>query len=89
MPSLVEYLRRDVIGRAAGSIPALSGRLHSGGQPKISQFNFHLVVEKDIAEFDIAVDNAISVQVLERIDDLQQVVLGLDLRDPDPAPEEL
>ena len=89
VPRFAEYLGGDVVGGAAGGVPAISGRPDPGGEAEVAQLHLHLVVEEDVAELDIAVDDAVGVEVLEGVDDLEEVVLGLDLGEADPAPEEL
>jgi hypothetical protein len=89
MTRLGQYFRRNVVGSSTGGVPSFSWMVESSTEPEISDFDFHLVVQKDVAEFHVSVDDALAMQVLQPVDELQQVVLGLKFRDPDAVPHKL
>lgn len=59
------------------------------GQPKISNFDLHFIVEEDIAQLDIPVEYVHFMQILNAVDNLSQIILGLELCYPNPPLEEL
>ena len=87
MTGLSQYLRCDVVGRAAGSIPPLARMIESSTQPKIANLKLHFIIKKNIAQLHIAMNNALPVQILQPFNQLHQVILGLKLCNPDPIPQ--
>ena len=87
MTGLSQYLRCDVVGRAAGSIPPLARMIESCTQPKIPKLNLHFIIKKNIAQLHISMNNALPVQILQPFNQLHQVILGLELCNPDPIPQ--
>ena len=54
--------------------------LHSCGQPKVSQFDFHLLVEQHVAEFEVPMDDAVAMDVTAAIHQVHHMKAGLWLR---------
>lgn len=52
MTFILEDFGCDVVGCAADGFLLLSVVLESGGKAKISQFDFHIFVEEEVAEFE-------------------------------------
>lgn len=61
----IKHLWRDVVGGATDCPFTLIGELQFGGQSKISYLDVEFAVDKDVAEFEVAVDDALSVNVLQ------------------------
>lgn len=80
MPLLLQDLRCDVIRRSTYSLLHISLSLDLGGQSKIAYLSVHLVVDQNIAEFQIAMDDALTVDVNECLNDLTDVNPSLELR---------
>ena len=89
MPFAFEDFGRDVVRSAADGLLLLALILKLGGQPEVSKLDLHVLVEEEIAELEVAVDDLVLVQVLERVDDLGEVALHLDLGEPLAALDEL
>lgn len=70
-----EDFRSDIIWRAANSALALTVELELSGETKVTNFNFHLVIEEEVAELQVSVNHAMRVQVLYRRADLHHVAL--------------
>ena len=87
MARLSQNLRRNIIGCPTSSIPPLSGMIKPGTQPKITNFNFHLIIQKHIAQLHISMYNTMPMQILHSLYQLQQVVLGLKLSYPHSIPQ--
>ena len=68
-----------VIGGAADRALLLALEVELGGQAEVAELELHLLVEEQVAELQVAVDHAVGVQVLQRVDDLHDVALHLDL----------
>lgn len=50
----------------------------------LTYFHLQILVQEEIAQLEVSVNNAVSVQVLAAQDDLPQVVAGLGLRESFP-----
>lgn len=89
MPCLSQYLRCNVIRSTTGSIPPLAGIVQFGTEPKVSNFDLHFVVEKNISQFDIAMHNTDFVEIFQTVDELEQVTASLKLSNSYPVPNKL
>ena len=78
---LAEDLGRDVVGRAAERLLALAVVLEPRGQAKVADLELHVVVEEEVAQLQVAVDDALPVQVLHAQQQLAHEVARLRLRD--------
>jgi len=78
----LQDLGRDVVGRAADGLLLLALELDLGGQAEVAQLDLHLLAEEEVAQLEVAVDHLVLHQVLHRVQDLQQVALHLDFRQP-------
>ena len=85
MPGLSKYFRSNIVGGPTSSIPPISRMCQFSTQPKIPNFNLHLIIQKNIAQFDISMHHPLLMQVLNSADQLQHVAFGLELGDPHPA----
>jgi len=70
-------------GSASGYRPPfpLAVEIQLCRQPKVANFDFHVVVEEQVAQLQVAVDHSIVVQVLAGGDNLEHVVSGFWLSD--------
>ena len=75
----LQHFGRDVIRRSANGALFLSVEIEFGSQAKITQLDLHLVVEEQVAQFQITVDDAMRVQVFESVDYLYCIALHLEL----------
>jgi hypothetical protein len=73
----LQDLRRDVVGSAADGFAALVGVAQRGGQTKVTNLDAHVAVDKQVAQLQIAVNNEVSVQVLQRLHYLSEIVASL------------
>ena len=74
-----EDLRGDIVGSSTNGSLTLSIELKFGGQTEITYFDLHLVVEEEISEFEISVDDSVTVQVFHSGADLVYVALDFEL----------
>jgi len=73
----VKNLRRDVVWSTTYSSFALSFKQDTSSKPEISNSNLHPLIKKKVSEFEITMDNALRVEVLNTSDKLENVRLGL------------
>lgn len=71
----LEYFRCNVVRCTAYGPLFLSIEVQLSGESEISQLYFHFVVEEEVAQFEISVDDAVAMKVLQSVDDLQSVAL--------------
>lgn len=64
MPLRLQYLGGDIIGSSAYGLSLIARILQFSRQSEIPDFNFHGIVEEQIAEFEIPVYNFSTVQIL-------------------------
>ena len=57
-------LGRDVIRCAANCSLLLAVEVKLGSQSEVSQLNFHLVIQEQVAKFEVSVDDSMRVEVL-------------------------
>ena len=74
-----KHFWRDIVGSTANRAFFLAIEVEFGGETEIAQLDLHLVVEEEIAEFEIAMDDAMRVQILQRVNDLHRVALHFQL----------
>lgn len=74
-----EHLWRDVVGCTANSSLFLAIEVQFRRQSKVAKFYLHLVVQKQVSEFQVAMNDPVGVQVLESLDDLHGVALHFQL----------
>jgi hypothetical protein len=79
----------DVIRRSANGVLTIGGTVDFGRKAQISDFNFHVFGEEQIAQFQVTVDDALAVHVLAGVRNLQHVVLRFLFREAHPAFDEL
>lgn len=72
----------NVIGGAADGPLLLAVELEFGGQAEVSQLEFHLVREEEVAEFEVAVDDFVALQLAHARNDLHHLALHLNLGQP-------
>ena len=75
----LQNLRCDVVGRAADGFPPLVGVGEARGQAQVSHLDPHARVDEEVPELQVSVNDQVRVQVLERADELAQVVARLKL----------
>lgn len=61
-----QHLGSDVVGRAANCSLPFSIEVDLGCEAEITDLDLHLVVDEEVAEFEVTVDDSVRVQVLER-----------------------
>jgi hypothetical protein len=62
-----EDFRCDVIRRTAYGSLALAIELKFSSKAKITDFDFHLVVQEEVTQLEIPMDNSMGMQVLDGI----------------------
>lgn len=82
---LFQYLRCDVVRRAAYGLLHIALCLYLGGQAKIAYFCIHLIIDEHISQFQISVDDALTVYVYQSFDYLTNVYSGLKLSQSLPS----
>ena len=75
----LEHLRSDIVGSTANGALPLTIELKLGGETKITDLDLHLVVEEEVAQLQISVDDAMTVEVLDSGADLVDIALDLEL----------
>ena len=75
----LEHFRGDIVGRTADCTLALTIELKLCRQTKITDLNLHLVVEEEVTEFEISMNNAMTVKVFDCSTNLIDVTLDLKL----------
>ena len=82
-------LWRDIVWCPTNSSLALAIEVNLRSEPEIPHFNLHLFIDKEVAKFQISVNNAVLVQILQSIHDLQCVALHLEFVQSFPALEQV
>lgn len=77
--SSFQNLRSDVVGCSANGPLFLSVKIELCGKSEVSQFDLHFFIYEEVAQLQVSVNNAMRMQVFQRIDDLQGVALDLEL----------
>ena len=72
--TVVDDLGCHVVGCAAESAPALLRHVQLGRQPKVAQFQVHVAVEEQVAQFQVTVDNVMLVQVCHGVQHLYKAM---------------
>lgn len=62
---------------------------HDGGEPEIADLDLESVAEEEVAEFEVAVDDPVRMDMLDGVYNLAHVVLDLDFGEHLPAFEQL
>jgi hypothetical protein len=75
----VQHFGSEVVWRATDSLLFLPRVEHLSSESEITDFELHPVCQKQIAEFEVPVDDFLSVDVLTGLDKLIDVVAGFDL----------
>lgn len=71
----------DVIGCPANSSPPLIFEVKFCGEPQIPDLYLHLVCQKQIAQFEVSVDDSVRMQVPQALEQLDSVALHFYLRE--------
>lgn len=80
-----ENLGSNIVGSPTNSFLLLPFKHDLGRQPEVPNFNFHLVIEKQIPQLQVSVDHLLRVHILSRIHDLSEVVLCLHITESLPS----
>ena len=78
MYNTIQYLGRDVVGRAADR--ALLLLADPRGQSEVSDLDSHAGGEEEVAQLEVAVEDVLPVDVVHAVDQLGHVVADLGLR---------
>lgn len=89
MAVLLEDLRRDVVGCAADCLLDLTFGLDPGRQPKIADLGLHLIIDQDIAQFEIPMNDALLMNINQRLDHLADIHPGLMFDQPFPPLDQI
>lgn len=65
----------DIVGRAANGLLLFLVELQPSSQSEVTKFDFHVLVQKEISEFQISVDDLVLVEIDEGVYYLQLIVL--------------
>ena len=79
----------DVVRSPANGSLFLAIEIEFSREPKVTQFNLHLVVPEPVAQLEVSVDDAVGMEVLESVDDLDRVTLNLQFVQPLPPLQQL
>lgn len=72
----LDNLRGNIIGRAAYGPLLLLSELEFCGQAEVANLEFHTTADKDVSHFEVAMDNTMSVHVLDCRKNLVHEILG-------------
>ena len=64
MPGFSKDFRSNVVGGATGGVPPITWMGQFSTKSKIPNFNLHLIIQKNIAQFDISVYYPLLMQIL-------------------------
>jgi hypothetical protein len=70
-------LRCDIVGSAANSTLFLLCKLKLRCETKVTHLKFHIGIYKDVAHFQVPVDNTMTMHILDSRDDLVHEIFGL------------
>ena len=84
-----KHLRSDVVRSTTDGSLALAIELQLGSETEITDFDLHFVVKEEIAELEISMDDAMTVEVLNGGADLVDVALDLELVEALAAAQQL
>lgn len=76
---VINDLGRYVVGCTANSPFALALKVELGRQAEVSELDLHACREEEVAELEVAVEDAVAVQMLDPSENLQSITLDLDL----------
>ena len=76
---LVENLRGQIVGSAAHGALLLALVEDLGSQAEVAHFEAHSVRKEQVAQLEVSVDDLARVDVLDGVDELRDVVSGLNL----------
>lgn len=91
----VQDFGSDVVGGSANGSFFLSVKLQFGGEAEVSELDLHFFVQKEVTQLQtsfinvLPVDDPVLDQVLHGIDDLGEVTLHLQFRQPFPSFQQL
>lgn len=75
----LENLWRDLVGGPADGALAFAVELQFGGQPEVADLDLHVAGEEEVAQLQVAVDHAVTVQLSEGSHNLDRLALHLKL----------
>ena len=81
----VDDLGGDVVGSTADGLALLVGTGQTGGQTKVSHLDVEVLVQKEIAQLEVAMDDVDAVHVPNGVKELLHVVLDLRLCESLPS----
>ena len=83
----LKYFRCNVVGCSADGTLFLSIEVKLGSQSEVAELDLHLVVDEQVAEFEVTMNNSVGVQVFECVDNLHGVALHFELVQSLPPPQ--
>lgn len=78
----LEHLGSNVVRRAANCPLFLTVEVEFSSQAEVTKLDLHLVIQEQVAQFQVSVDYAMRVQVLESADYLDSVALHFKFMKP-------
>ena len=72
-------LRGDIVWSTANGSLSFTIELKLGGEPKISDLDFHFVVQEKITKFEISMNDSVGVKILNGVANLDDITLDLQL----------
>lgn len=84
-----QNLGGDVVGGAANGALAFAVELQLGGQPKVTNFDLHVVAEEQVAELEIAVNDPVAVELPQGGHNLDGLALHFELSQPLSAAQQV
>ena len=74
-----EHFWSNIVRSTANGPLALTIKLQFGSQTEIANFDLHLVVKEEVTEFEISVDDSVTMEVLDGQANLVDIALHLQL----------
>ena len=71
-----ENLRRNVVWRATDCLLPFTGAFDESSKPKVTDFDIHVRIEKEVAKFQITVDDLMGVHIVTCTDELDHEESG-------------
>ena len=84
-----EDFRSNIIRCTTNRSLPFSIELKFGSEAKVADFDFHLIVQEEIAQFEVSVDNSMRMQVFDGITKLCHVALYFQFMESLAPTEEL
>ena len=75
----LQDFRSDIVRSSTNGLPLLARVLQSSRKPKIAHLHLHILIQEQIAQLKVSMDDLLAVEVFQRMQHLQQIILNLGL----------